>query len=237
MSNLFRFYVPEPLEAGKDYHLSEEESIHVLKVLRLEPGAELEIINGQGQLGHALLQGKSGKRAHIFLSHIRESEAGPEQRLTLAIAPTKMADRMEWLVEKAVELGVGRIIFLQTQRGERSKLRLDRLEKIALSALKQSKRLWLPLLQAPTPLKDLEFNRPTYVAWLPPDHTPPLLWQRWDPGQETMVLIGPEGDFSPEEIAFLEEKGAAPVSLGSARLRTETAGLQVVAAHLTARNG
>jgi 16S rRNA (uracil1498-N3)-methyltransferase len=142
----------------------------------------------------------------------------------LAVAPTKQIDRFEWLLEKCTELGVQRITPLLTERTERAHLRHDRLLKVLVGAMKQSQRDHLPRLDAPTPLADL------LSAPLPPqrffgycigEHR--SLMAAYTPGQDALVLIGPEGDFTPEEADQLARQQFVPVSLGAARLRTETA--------------
>ncbi|MBC7774147.1 MAG: RNA methyltransferase, partial [Phycisphaerae bacterium] len=151
-------------------------------------------------------------------------------RLHIAIAPTKQMERLEWFLEKATEIGVDEITPLLCKRSERETLRLDRLEKILVSAMKQSLRAWLPKLNAPTRFQD--FAKKTSetqkrLAWCS-DEPLPHLKNTISPQQDTVIAIGPEGDFSPEEVQLALANGFQGVSLGKARLRTETAGLLAV---------
>ncbi|MDX5347078.1 MAG: RNA methyltransferase, partial [Hymenobacteraceae bacterium] len=145
--------------------------------------------------------------------------------------PKKNIDRMEWFVEKAVEIGIDEITFLQSARSERKVLKPERLEKIAVSAMKQSLKAYMPVLHDLTPFEQfIEQADPenTYIAHLE-EHNRMGLHQVFKPDSSTCILIGPEGDFTPEEIEMAYAKGIKPVTLGNSRLRTETAAL--VACH------
>lgn len=147
-------------------------------------------------------------------------------RIHLAVAPTKQMDRYEWFVEKAVEIGVDRITPVIAERSERANLRTDRLHRVAISAMKQSQRAWLPRIDEPTRLKDLlctDLPVHRYFGWCEGEHQP--LMSAYQPSNDALVLIGPEGDFTPAEASQLRRGGAVAVSLGAARLRTETAAL------------
>ena len=159
----------------------------------------------------------------------------------LGIAPTKNLDRIEWLVEKCVEMGVDRIIPLRCHNSERTVLKTERLKKIMVSAMKQSLKATLPRLDEMTPVEQVlaePFDGTRCVAYcdeqLPRDQRQTLV-SAYQPGRGTLVLIGPEGDFSPEEVQAARDGGFVPVTLGESRLRTETAGMMAVAAIHTLR--
>lgn len=221
------FYCPD-LEPGL-VDLPEEEAHHATQVMRLGVGQRIGLLNGRGTRAEAELVDVARKRC---VAMVLESKEMPRERagaIHLAIAPTKQMDRMEWLVEKAVELGVDRITPVMTTRTERSRIRLDRLERVAISAMKQSMRAWLPLIDNPVELKDLiaETSAPQhFFGWCTGQQ--PELMNVYEPGIDALITIGPEGDFTPAEAEVLTAEGFAPVSLGSARLRTETAALAAI---------
>lgn len=222
-----QFYVPE-LQPGRVL-LPEEESRHLLKAVRARLGDAVQLTDGRGHKATAQLA-QIGK--HDCTLHVTEVQAVPRPvaPLHLYIAPTKNADRMEWLVEKATELAVAGIHFMETHRSERAHLNLARMQRLAVAALKQCGHAWLPQLTT-----DLKFEQavkqldvPGFIAWLPPQPPPHLLFAvQQNPGAALAVFIGPEGDFTPEEVDLALQHGVAPVSLGPTVLRTETAGLYV----------
>jgi 16S rRNA (uracil1498-N3)-methyltransferase len=147
-------------------------------------------------------------------------------RIHIAIAPTKNTERIEWFVEKTVELGVDQISFILCANSERKSMKMDRLEKVAVSAMKQSRQAWLPKLSPLLPFKDVldSATNQKFIAFVD-SQNPQHLKSAAKPGGEALVLIGPEGDFSKEELQSAQDHGFQKVSLGSNRLRTETAGL------------
>lgn len=150
------------------------------------------------------------------------------QQLAVAVAPTKHLDRMEWLVEKMTEVGVNRIIPLLSERSERKEIKVERLEKIAVSAMKQSLKATLPIIMPMTPLKEVVRMMPDaqrFVAYCDPEIPRIDMAKCYQPFCDTLILIGPEGDFSPNEIRGTLDAGFKPVTLGENRLRTETAAL------------
>jgi 16S rRNA (uracil1498-N3)-methyltransferase len=211
-------------------HLDEEESRHLLSVLRRKVGDRLQFTDGQGFFYEAELT-EVGKR-HALARIISSVETPPERpaRLHIAIAPTKQMERFEWFLEKAVEIGVDEITPLLCQRSERDTIRLDRLEKILVSAMKQSLRSRLPKLNELTRFQKFitaaseEQKRIAWCAGEPLPHLKTTL----SPRESAIIVIGPEGDFSPEEVALALQNGFSGVSLGAARLRTETAGVLAV---------
>ncbi|MCB0764163.1 MAG: RsmE family RNA methyltransferase [Flavobacteriales bacterium] len=210
----------------EEIELSEDEAHHAASVLRLKVGERIGILDGRGARVEAELI-EVGKRAVIARSVSRHLDP-PERnaRIRLAIAPTKQNDRLEWFVEKAVEVGVDRIDLVLTQRCERTRLRLDRLHRVAISAMKQSQRSWLPTIEGPfrsEQLLAMDLPAQRYFGYCTGEHSP--LMKVYDKAQDALILIGPEGDLTPLEAEQLLEKGFVAVSLGHARLRTETAAL------------
>lgn len=206
--------------------LPEEEAHHAASVLRLKVGDIIGLLDGKGQRADAFIVEitKRGVLANIQarVQHPAERQA----RIHMAVAPTKQMDRYEWFVEKAVEIGVDRITPLMTDRTERSRLRIDRLERVAISAMKQSQRTWLPRIDETTTLKDLleeELPVQRFFGWCEGKHAP--LMTAYVPSEHVVLLIGPEGDFTGEEAEMLRNQRFLAVGLGNARLRTETAAL------------
>ncbi|GAB4495102.1 MAG: 16S rRNA (uracil(1498)-N(3))-methyltransferase [Saprospiraceae bacterium] len=211
-------------------HLDEEESRHLLTVLRRKPGDRLQLTDGQGFFYEAELA-EAGKR-HALARILSKTEALAERlaRLHLAIAPTKQIERFEWFLEKSVEIGVDEITPLLCQRSERDTIRLDRLEKILVSAMKQSLRARLPKLNELTRFQKFATNAvesQKRIAWCSAEPLPHLI-TTLSSQENTVIAIGPEGDFSPQEVELALKNGFTGVSLGTARLRTETAGVLAV---------
>ncbi|UOR06675.1 16S rRNA (uracil(1498)-N(3))-methyltransferase [Hymenobacter aerilatus] len=221
------FYAPDL--ALPTYTLPEDESKHAIRVLRLGTGDTVTLVNGQGSIWQAEVTDANPKRCQLRITDETQVPRRAYQ-VHLAVAPTKNLDRMEWLVEKATEIGVDHITFLRCARSERRELKLDRLEKIAVSALKQSGQAWLPALEELTDFaRVLPTLDPTttFIAHLADDERTELA-QVAGSAPTCCILIGPEGDFTPEEIAAARQVGIRPVALGLMRLRTETAALAAV---------
>jgi 16S rRNA (uracil1498-N3)-methyltransferase len=205
--------------------LDEEESRHCVKVLRFSEGQELMVTNGKGFFFRSRLTGSSVKGCKLeILEKIKVSEK--EHPLHLAVAPTKNLDRMEWMVEKAVEIGVGEISFFLSEHSERRVLKTDRLEKKAMNAMKQSLQGRLPNLNPLISIEELvakSRQQIKLVCYQDPQSQPfqKLIKQN----EKCLVLIGPEGDFSRKELDFLKSSGFTIAHLGLSRLRTETAAL------------
>lgn len=222
------FFCPD-LETGL-VNLPEEEAHHATQVLRLGVGQRIGLLNGRGTRAEAELVDVSRKRCVAMV--LESAELGVERnaRIHLAVAHTKQADRFEWMVEKAVEIGVDRITPLATTRTERARSRIDRLERVAISAMKQSQRAWLPQIDPLTPLSDLlteALPQQRFFGWLA-EHSLPFR-DIYEPGSSALVLIGPEGDFTAAEAEQMRAHGAMAVTLGGARLRTETAAIAACA--------
>lgn len=225
-----QLFYTEKIENGFA-HLNEEESQHLLKVLRRRAGDRLQITDGQGFIYEAEIA-EAGKKSAV--AKILEKKQQPDQRplrLHLAIAPTKNVDRFEWLVEKAIEIGVDEITPIICHFSERKTLRLDRLQKIAVSAMKQSLRAQLPKINDLTSFEKLvraAAEPQKFIAWCSGEVAPPHLKNLLRAGEPALILIGPEGDFAEAEVLLAQKIGFQEVSLGAARLRTETAGLFAV---------
>lgn len=212
--------------------LDEEESRHLLTVLRRKTGDHLQLTDGKGFLYEAELVevGKKHATARV-LSRVADPHARP-LRLHIALAPTKQIERFEWFLEKATEMGIETITPLLCKRSERETVRIDRLEKVLHSAMKQSLRGFLPQLNDLTPFAKLVKSAgetQKHIAWCAETPLPHLQSVLSTGGGDALILIGPEGDFTPQEVRLALDHGFTGVNLGSARLRTETAGLMAVA--------
>ena len=216
----------QPLIAKGVHTLDEEESRHARKVLRLETGAEIQITDGKGKFYEARLTNTESKSCEFM---VLKSEQAPSQnhKIHIAIAPTKNADRIEWFVEKVVELGINKISFLLCKNSERKSINLERIEKKAISAMKQSGQAYLPEIQEIRPFRQViaESNEAGKFIGFVDEQNPLLLKNLAKPSASYLVMIGPEGDFSHDEMQTALQQGFAKVSLGQNRLRTETAGI------------
>lgn len=211
------------------YILREEESKHAIRVLRMVEGDTLHLTDGRGRLYTCRITDANPKRCAVeVVSCIEEWEKLPYS-LTMAVAPTKNIDRFEWFLEKATEVGVERIIPLESAHSERRAFKRERGEKVVTAAVKQSLKAYHPQLDDLTNFKqvvEMPFAGARYIAHCEPAQSPEgklYLPNLLEKGGRVMILIGPEGDFSPEEITFALENGFREISLGSQRLRTETA--------------
>jgi len=211
--------------------LPEEESIHCVRVLRLGEGDEVELIDGKGYFYLAKIIKAHPKHCQVEIISKTKDMNDPCFAF-IAVAPTKNLDRVEWFVEKATEVGIGGFAFIQSRYSERKNLKLERIEKIVISAMKQSVKATRPAIQDLTEFSKFvtqPFEGQKYICHCNPGDKP-LLNAVCRPGTPVLVLIGPEGDFSPEEVALALKSGFIAVSLGGTRLRTETAAF--VAAHI-----
>lgn len=223
------FFAPQIAEAP---FLNEEESLHCVKVLRLSQGDTIQVIDGIGTLYDARIVVPSPKRVEVEILAAHPDFGSHPYELHMAVAPTKNIDRFEWFVEKAVEIGVDSITPLLCRYSERKVIKLERLEKIAISAAKQSLKGKVPVIHSLTSIDQFLSEAPEgqrFIAHCHEDGERLLLSKQIQPGSVCSVLIGPEGDFSEEEVAKAMKTGFIPVSLGNSRLRTETAA--VVATH------
>lgn len=223
------FYTPDIQH--KIHLLNEEESKHCMRVLRLYEGDSILLTDGQGSLYEALLKIANPKACSFEITKRIQEYGKREFKLSIAIAPTKNTDRFEWFLEKVTEIGIDEIIPLICKYSERKDIKPERLEKVIISAMKQSQKAYLPDLLTIQKFKEF-INKPfdgnKFIAHCinnEKNRLKNLIRQ----GGNVLILIGPEGDFSPEEIQMALSAGFTPVSLGDSRLRTETAG--VVACH------
>ena len=219
------FYVPKI--SGAEVILDETESKHAIRVLRLQNGNPVQIIDGKGGFYEAEISDANPKKCKLVIIKSQKEFWKRNFYLHIAIAPTKNIDRFEWFLEKATEIGIDEITPLLTSHSERKTINPERLEKIVVSAMKQSLKAYLPVLNEITPVKQLIINNKStskYIAYCD-DIQKIHLKDAVVRGQDTLIFIGPEGDFSPEEVNLAVENGFKVVSLGVARLRTETAGI------------
>ena len=223
------FYAPEIVAVP---FLPEEESLHCAKVLRLKAGDRAHVIDGRGGLYEVELVTPHVKHTEVRIVSVQENFEKRPFRVHLAIAPTKNMDRFEWFFEKATEIGVDTITPLLCRFSERKVIKTERIEKILISAAKQSLKAFVPQLNAMCSFTDFlktvsESQR--FIAHCYDTDKPHLL-QVCSPCSDVVIMVGPEGDFSREEVSTALVHNFQPVTLGDSRLRTETAG--VVACHL-----
>ena len=228
---MHRFFAPD---IATTLTLPEEESRHCVRVLRLVEGDEVEVIDGAGMLYHCRVAMAHSK--HCAMEILSQEECPPHwgAKITLAVAPTKNLDRVEWMTEKCAEIGIDRITPLLCRHSERKVLKTERLHKILVAAMKQSLKAQLPQLDELTPIEDFleqTADAQRFIAYC--DESLPRgerrsLAQVYDPSSDAVVMIGPEGDFDPIEVEAALKAGFVPVTLGESRLRTETAGLVAV---------
>ncbi len=227
---MHRFFTPDIAESNV---LPEEESQHAVRVLRLVEGDYIEAVDGRGNC----------YKCRIVSAHPKKCVIEPEERvhvtshwsgsITLGIAPTKNLDRMEWMAEKVTEMGVDKIIPLRCRYSERKELKTERLRKILVSAMKQSLKCTLPELEEMTPVAEVlkkPFIGQKFIAYCDKEVNRKLFSLSYHKNEDVLILIGPEGDFSKEEVDLAIENGFIPVSFGESRLRTETAAMYAVAA-------
>lgn len=254
MKEIHLFYAPDIAE---DPMLPQEEAQHAVRVLRMQEGDSLLVTDGRGHFHEAVLTLASPKRCSVEIVRTYAAQRPWRGGIHLAVAPTKSMDRMEWLAEKATEIGMDSLAFLDCANSERHVVKTERIEKIVVAATKQSHKAFKPEVH---PLTDFRkfvqqpFCGEKYIAHCYRDldeSTPcgdyaggtqgrerfagrdiPALSQAMGPDGASLVLVGPEGDFSLEEVRMAEAAGFRPISLGRSRLRTETAAL--VAVHLMA---
>lgn len=217
--------------SGTHVYLPEDESLHAVKVLRLSENSEIGVIDGQGGFYLCKIVKAHAKKCELVVLKAEHHEAARHRKIHIAIAPTKNSDRIEWFVEKAVEIGIDKISFLYCERSERKSMNMDRTERVALAALKQSQQYFAPHMTDMVPFKAfVESHKDSsnkFIAHLEASDRKELATEVRNT-EELLVLIGPEGDFSPTEIELALKNNFVPVTLGKNRLRTETAGVYAV---------
>ncbi len=222
------FYVPD---IAGSWELTQEEAAHAIRVLRLQVGDKLDITDGAGSLYPTSVASIQGKHCYVEPVEAVRVPKNWNGMLHIAIAPTKNMDRIEWFAEKATEIGLDALTFLNCRFSERKVVKPERVERIVVSAMKQSLKYSKPVVGDMVDFKRFiaaERKGAKFIAHCY-DSERVLLKDILVPGEDATVLIGPEGDFSPEEVELAIKAGYRPVSLGSSRLRTETAAL--VACH------
>ena len=222
------FYVPQ---AAQRSELPEEEASHALRVLRLKEDDEMMLMDGEGTFFRVAVSMVSGKHCFYEIKEALPQERPWQGHLHLAIAPTKMMERMEWLVEKATEIGFDELSLLNCRFSERRVVKTQRLEKIAIAAMKQSRKAWKPVINEMQDFKSFIAQHQEgarYIAHCYEEVERVHLFTELEQGGSSLVLVGPEGDFSIDEVRMAAEAGFVSVDLGKSRLRTETAGLAAV---------
>jgi 16S rRNA (uracil1498-N3)-methyltransferase len=236
------FYTPDL--SGQTFTLNEDESKHCIRVLRLKNGDTVNLTDGRGGFFNAILVSENPRACTLEITEANHNFEQRNYRLHMAVAPTKNTDRLEWFLEKAVEIGIDEFTPVICEHSERKNLNIERLERIAISAMKQSIKAYKPIIHECQPLKIFLKNASgdcKLIAHCIPEEEKTDIesnsnWIKRNPisevykkSQSAVCLIGPEGDFSPTEVNLAVSQGFAGISLGNSRLRTETAGL--VACH------
>lgn len=222
------FYTPDIDPESQFYYLSEEESKHCIRVLRLQQGDEVQLIDGRGGLYQAAIAEAHPKRTRL---QIISSEQGFNKRnhyLHIAVAPTKNIERFEWFLEKATEIGIDEVSLIICQRSERREAKVERLDKIITSAVKQSIKAYHPVLNEPVSFSrflSVPFDGQKFIAHCEPGEKSTLKDEMQKHGRY-LILIGPEGDFTPKEIEDALKNNFKAITFGKNRLRTETAALE-----------
>lgn len=229
MKEVRYFYVPD---AKNNNELPQEEATHALRVLRLKSGDEMFIMDGTGNFYHAEVSLATNKKCLYEIKETLPQHKTWKGHIHLAIAPTKNMDRIEWMAEKVTEIGFDELSFLNCMFSERKVLRTERIEKIVVSAVKQSRKPWKPIVNEMIPFKDF-ISMPRegrkFIAHCYQEIEKNDLFDIINKEKENVtILVGPEGDFSIEEVRLAIENGYESISLGQSRLRTETAGLMAV---------
>jgi 16S rRNA (uracil1498-N3)-methyltransferase len=230
---MHRFYQPD---IASTLSLGDEESQHCVRVLRLSAGDTIEVVDGCGTLHTCRITLAHSKHCQVEIVDSQSLPRPWQGTITLAVAPTKNLDRIEWLAEKCTEMGIDRIVPLLCGNSERKVLKTERLRKILVAAMKQSLKATLPQLDELTPIAAFLSQAPAgqrFIAYcdpaLPREQRRSMA-QLYEPGADVTILIGPEGDFTPAEVDAALAAGFVPVTLGESRLRTETAAVAAVAA-------
>ncbi|MDD2560326.1 MAG: 16S rRNA (uracil(1498)-N(3))-methyltransferase [Bacteroidales bacterium] len=216
------FYTPD---IAVQACLPPEEAAHCIKVLRLKTGDEIRLADGKGHFYRARISRAEVKNCEVEILEVLP-QVSDSIGLHLAVAPTKNADRMEWMAEKLTEIGIDSLSFVRSSHSERKQLKTDRISKIAVAAMKQSERSVLPEIREMVDFEQWiqrDFEGQKFIAHCWPEDEKPFIKEVYCPGKPVLLLIGPEGDFSREEVALAKSLGFKSISLGNIRLRTETA--------------
>lgn len=220
-----------PYIEGESFTLEEQESKHAIRVLRLVRGDRVIVVDGKGAWYEARISDDHPKRCSLKIESGVQGYQPLSYSLHLAVAPTKNLDRFEWFLEKATEIGITEISPLICKRSERRQLKMERLEKILISAMKQSLKAYLPVLNKPINMD--EFVRAERQGTLGIAHCYPLerlSINKLEHSQSYTCMVGPEGDFTEEEVSDALKAGYVPFHMGSSRMRTETAAIHITSA-------
>lgn len=227
----FTTYMPLPFFfienlSGKNITLDEDTSRHIAGVLRMQIGGEILLTDGKGKTANAIITNDHRKKCEVEILHTKMHEQS-KPFITVAISLIKNSSRFEWFLEKAAEINVNEIIPLICERTEKEKFRIDRMKNILVSAILQSQQSWLPELHAPIKFTDVIINARQEQKLIAHcvNVEKKQLTSSLNFHQSSIILIGPEGDFTEKEIQFAMKHGYQPVSMGTSRLRTETAGI------------
>ncbi|MCF8304761.1 MAG: 16S rRNA (uracil(1498)-N(3))-methyltransferase [Bacteroidales bacterium] len=221
------FFAPELNPQLKEYVLDELESRHCVKVLRMKTGDILHLTDGRGHLYVGRLTDDHIKKCRVEIEEVQQEQDKRDFHLHIAVAPTKNINRFEWFLEKATEIGIDEITPLLCEHSERKHIKPDRLERILSGAMKQSLKTCLPKLNPMVKLNEFvsqDFSGQKFIAYVE-KHQPDSLQNWYKQKGDVLILIGPEGDFSPGEVQLAMDHGFEPINLGPNRLRTETAAL------------
>lgn len=227
------FYVPDL--TGENIQLPDDEARHCVRVLRKVPGDAIQVTDGRGGYWNASVTETTKRECWVQLVDRLKDPMPRSYKLTMAIAPSKNTDRFEWFLEKATEIGIDRVVPILTIRTERPRLKTERMERILVSAMKQSGRAVMPVLDDLRPFEEVlqefgsEHSSQRFIATCFGDNRPHLA-DAYEKGRNVVIFIGPEGDFTDDEVQQAVDAGFGKVSLGPARLRLETAG--VTACHI-----
>ncbi|MBK8808562.1 MAG: 16S rRNA (uracil(1498)-N(3))-methyltransferase [Bacteroidales bacterium] len=220
------FYTPEL--QSMQYEMTEEESKHCIRVLRKALGDKISLVDGKGTFFTAEIINDNPKHCVVAVID-KTSQVNRSEFINIAIAPTKNTDRIEWFLEKCTEIGINSIYLMKTENSERTNIKTERLEKLIISAMKQSLKAHKPLIHELITFNELlkatSGYAQKYIAYCDEAPEKVFLPDVYKKGSKTIVLIGPEGDFSATEVALAKKIGYKVVSLGESRLRTETAGM------------
>ncbi|MGI4749113.1 MAG: 16S rRNA (uracil(1498)-N(3))-methyltransferase [Janthinobacterium lividum] len=223
---MYLFYTPDLNPA--DCFLNEEESRHCIKVLRLQKDDLVEIVDGKGSFYHAKITVSNPKKTSFIILETKFEFEKRNHYLHIAVAPTKNIERLEWFIEKATEVGIDEITPILCQHSERKTINQERLNKVITSAMKQSLKAYHPKLNELITFSSFVKMTTDSQKWIAhcEDTKKVLIKEALLPQQKYLILIGPEGDFSPQEINMALENGFQAITLGNSRLRTETAALE-----------
>ncbi len=216
---------------GNHAILDENDSKHVVRVLRMKKGDRIRLTDGEGNMYTGMIEDDHPKKCTVQLTEQLKDFEKRNYRLHLAVTPTKNINRYEWFLEKATEIGLDEITPLLCRHSERTIVKTNRLERVMVAAMKQSLKAFLPEIHEAINFEDFiiqDFSGDKFIAFID-EEVSVSLKNLIKPGNDVLILIGPEGDFSREEVELAKEKGFIPISLGKSRLRTETAA--VVACH------